>query len=316
MNRLEVYRIIRKGWNHLLQVARQWPFPGAPDLSLYDVLSLVIKEMVRDGLNLRAASMSFSLFVSLFPALLVVFTIIPFLPIPQLEHTLLEIIRQTIPEQVYLLIDDTVRDIVSNRRVGLLSVSLFLAVYFASNGVLSMMYAFDKMQPGFRQRSFWQKQLVALQILALLFFLLVASLVLIIGGQWAIRLLLDWSHWQRDDLYIWLMILRFAVLISAFYTSVGLIYYFAPATKKPFRFFSPGTLVGTLLLLGLSFLFSELISRFVNYNQLYGSIGTVLMTQLWIYYNSISLLIGFEIHAAILINRSLATSTSSDTSAD
>lgn len=294
------------GWNLLTQTARKWPFPGAPDVSVYDVISFVVKEWQRDSLNVRAASMAFSLFLSLFPMLLVMFTLIPFLPVATFQHTLLELLQESIPEEVFHLIEGTVTDIVTKPRAGLLSVSLLLSFYFASNGVLSMLDAFDKMHPGFRQRNFWQKHLVALKILVLLFALLLLTITLIIGGEWLIQWLVSRMQIKHFNLYLWLTLLRVTVVITAFYVSVGLIFYFGPATNRPMTFFSPGTALATVLLLLVTIAFSTIITKFVQYNQVYGSIGTVLFTQLWIYYNSLSLLVGFEFNAAIHVNRSLA----------
>ncbi|MCS6991494.1 MAG: YihY/virulence factor BrkB family protein [Chitinophagales bacterium] len=298
----------RSGWNLLVAASKRWPFPGAPDVSVYDVVAFLIKEWKRDSLNVRAASMAFSLFLSLFPLLVVMFTVIPLLPLRNFQEELLDLLSKSMPQEVFHLIEEAVTDIVMKPRTGLLSVSLLLSFYFASNGVLSMLDAFDKMHPGFRQRSFWQKQLVALKILALLFALLLLSITLIIGGEWLVSWVVSRMQMQHAPLYLWFTVLRFTVVITAFYVSVGLIYHFGPATSRPMNIFSPGTALGTILLLLVTLAFSTIITRFIQYNQVYGSIGTVLFTQLWIYYNSLSLLIGFEFNAAIHVNRHLSKS--------
>ncbi|MCS6917118.1 MAG: YihY/virulence factor BrkB family protein, partial [Chitinophagales bacterium] len=204
------------GWYLLEKASRRWPFPGAPDVSVHEVVSFIIKEWQRDSLNVRASSMAFSLFLSLFPMLLVMFTLIPFLPVQDFQQRLLELLRESIPEEVFQLIEGTITDIVTNQRAGLLSVSLLLSFYFASNGVLSMLDAFDKMHPGFRQRNFWQKQIVALKILTLLFALLLLTITLIIGGEWLVKWLVSQMAMEGLNVYFWLSVLRVTLVITAF----------------------------------------------------------------------------------------------------
>src|SRR5204863_2633245 len=127
------------GWNSLVELSKKTPFPGHPDASLYQVISFLWKEMQRAAVMQRAAAVAFSLFVSLFPTLLVAFTLIPYLPIPAFQKTLMTTIQQVLPANVYELVQSTIEDIVLRHRADILSVSLILAIYYSTRVVLSMM---------------------------------------------------------------------------------------------------------------------------------------------------------------------------------
>jgi membrane protein len=291
------------GWDHLVGLTKVWRFPGHRDLSLYDVLSFLFMEMSRDAINIRAAYVSFSLFISLFPGLLVAFTLIPFIPFPAFQSTILNTMQQVMPLSVHELLRETIEDIVLHHRLDLLSVSLILSIYFATNGVIGLMNSFDKTLPTFRKRGFWEKHIVAFKLLVLLSLLLATGTVLIIGGEFFIRFVMKTLEVaDRVDLYFWFTALRWILIIAVFYFAISVLYFYAPAKHKRFQFFSAGSTLATFFALLVAILFSWFINNFGQYNKLYGSIGTILVAQLWIYYNSLGMLIGFELNAAIEIN--------------
>jgi membrane protein len=300
-----IFAFIKKysGWDTLVEVAKVWRFPGHRNISVYDVLSFLFMEMSRDAINIRAAYVSFSLFLSLFPALLVAFTLIPFIPYPAFQETLLNSMQQIMPQNVYTMLRETIEDIVLQHRLDLLSLSLVLSIYFSTNGIIGLMNSFDKTLPTFRKRTFWEKKLLSFKILALLSLFLVTGLTLIVGGEFLI-------HWSmkilkvenRVDIYFWLTMLRWMFIILIFFFCISLLYYYAPAKHKRFQFFSAGSTLATFFALLVAILFSWFINNFGQYNKLYGSLGTILVAQLWIYYNSLGLLIGFELNASIEMN--------------
>ena len=295
------------GFSALVELSKKWKFPGHRNLSLYNVLSFLLNEMQRDDIIQRSASVAFSLFVSLFPTLLVAFTIIPFLPIPSFQDTVMSTMRQMMPDNAFELLQSTIKDIITNDRADLLSISIVLAIYYSSRGVLSLMNSFDKALPTFRKRTYWQNQGVAFKLMALLWSLLAFSVVLIIGGEWLVKLVMKVLHLERDDLFIWFNIVRWLFIVLIYYFSISLIYYYGPAKHERWRFFTAGSTLATILLMLVSILYSWVINQFGAYNKLYGSIGAVLITQLWFYYNALGLLIGFELNAAIEVNENNLT---------
>jgi len=290
------------GWNSIVELSKTKFFPGHPNISLYEVLSFLFKEMQRDDIMQRAASVSFSLFVSLFPTILMAFTLIPFIPVPAFQNTLMATMKQVLPANVYQLLQSTIEDIVLRHRADLLSISLILAIYYSTRGVLGIMNSFDKALPTFRKRSHWHKQVVAFKITGLLTLMLLLSVGLIMGGEVLVKTIMKVLQEDRSNVYIWLNIFRWLIIVILYYFSISLIYYFGPARHKRWQFFSAGSTLATVLLLIVTLGYTWIINQFGQYNKIYGSIGTLLVTQLWIYYNALGLLIGFELNASIDVN--------------
>lgn len=293
------------GWNALVELSKIKGFPGHSDISVYEVLSFLFMEMGRDSILIRASAISFNFFLSLFPAILVVFTVIPYIPVPSFQTVLLITLNDVFPENVFVLLNETIQDIITRQQGGLLSISIMLSIYYSSRGVISLMDSFDKALPTFRKRNFINNQLVAFKITGLLFLLLVVSVTLFIGGEGIIKWIMRMLEAEDSTTYFWFATIRWVTIIFLIYFSISMIYYFGPATHNRWKFFSAGSTLATVLSIISSIIFSWLIDQFGQYNKLYGSIGTLVVMMIWLNYNSLSLLIGFELNASIEMNTNM-----------
>jgi len=291
------------GWDSVVAFSKQRDFPGAKGVSVHEVISFFFQEIKRDAINIRAGSVAFSFTLSLFPTLLVIFTLIPYIPIRNFQIILLETINEVMPEEAFGFLQETINDIITRQNSGLLGAGLLLAIYTSSRGVIGMMNSFDKAYPSFRKRKAWNKNLVAFKITGLLFLLLLISVALIIGGELFIRLIMHWIHSEGAATYFWFTLLRFVVIFLVYYVGISLIYVYGPATQKRWKFFNAGSILAAVMSVLVSIIFSWIINQFGQFNKLYGSIGTVIVLMLWIYYNAVTLLIGFELNAAIDVNK-------------
>ena len=196
-------------------------------------------------------------------------------------------------------LEDTLFDIIGNKHTSLLSLGFILALYFATNGINSLLTAFVMSYHTGNQdaRSWFSQQIAALVLtLVLTLFLFVAIFLTIFGGhiiQFVFDTILDFS--QFDILLINLA--RWITIIAFIYFSVAFIYFYGP--KQKIKFFSPGASLATLAVILFTLGFAFYIDNFASYNKLYGSIGTVMGIMLMIYLNSLALLIGYELNAAI-----------------
>lgn len=299
--------------DQFIEGTRRWTLPGFDGQSIYDVFSFLFKEFQRDAINIRAGSVAFSFLLSLFPALMVVFGLIPFIPVQSFRETLLTSIQDVLPHNVYLIINTTIVDIINNQRGSVLSIGVILALYYTSRGVIGLINSFDKVYPSFRQRNFWSKSLVSLKITVLLILLLILSVVFIVAGGSIIQYVMNRLGVTGDSVYFFLASIKWLIIILLFYFSISMIYYYGPAMHTRLRFFSAGSTVATFLSIITSLLFSYFINNFSTYNKLYGSIGTLIVIMLWLYYNSLVLLIGFELNASIEINKHLKNELQTDT---
>jgi membrane protein len=94
-------------------------------------------------------------------------------------------------------------------------------------------------------------------------------------------------------------IITFVFVTAMLYFAIATIYYFGPSNRKQFRFFSAGGTLATVLIILVSELYSFYVQQFATYNQLYGSLGTIMILLLWIYLISFVLLLGFELNASV-----------------
>ena len=287
--------------------------PGFFGVPIYDVLIFIRNEIKGQRLAQRANSIAYSFFISLFPALLSIITLFPilekyllgYLPEGQSFESLLSSFRNEFNDIIPLGIFDTIEDVATNPRFGLLSLGFLLAIFFASNGVLSMMTSFDKAHAStFKQRSGISKRLIAIGLTFLIAFLVITSILLVVLGQIFFHALISKLNLTAFEGHL-LNGLRWLIVIGSFYLVITSIYRYGAATHKRFSFFSAGTTLATILSLISSLVFSYFVDNFDTYNKLYGSIGTIIVTLLWIQINAFVLLVGFELNASIAVNRDL-----------
>ncbi|WP_113924466.1 YihY/virulence factor BrkB family protein [Cognataquiflexum aquatile] len=275
---------------------------GNPDQNLYDVGRIFMIQMRKDEITERAGAMAFSFTIAMFPLLLFLLNMIPyvglFFPNVTTQNILL-FIAEFIPSSVYQEAEATIMDIVSKPRQSLLSLGFFLALFLSTNGVVSMMNAFNAVYRTKENRSFWMTRLIAVSIVTVLVLAVCgAVLIMIIGGSILYRI----SEWDMvsSNLYIYMLtFFRFLVLLSVFLIATAFIFRFAPAVHDKWKFFSAGSLTGGILITFGFYLFSFYLNNFATYNKLYGSIGAMIAVMLWLFITSLIILVSFEINVSL-----------------
>jgi membrane protein len=241
------------------------------------------------------------MFLALFPALIFIFTLIPFIPIDNFQEILLGLLKDITPQKAWEAVEYTVIDIVTRPRGSLLSLGFFLALFFATNGINSLIDAFNASYHTIESRGIFMQRWVAIVLVFLLAILLVIAIAALTMGT-AFFNYLDQKEIIHDRFVIILIQwIRWIVLLALTYFGISFIYYWGPARKTPFKFFSAGSSLATLFMMVINIGFNFYANNVAQYNALYGSIGTLLLILLWVYFNSLILLIGFELNASILL---------------
>ncbi len=263
-------------------------------LSLYDVAIFFWKGIYQGAVTSRAASISFSFFLALFPGVIFVFTLIPFIPIDGFQHELFRLLRDVLPPNSFDAAYSTITDILTIKRGDLLGITVSAALFFATNGTLALIGNFGQTIHHLNVRGFWSQYLAAFWLTLALALLLIGGIaVLALGEVWIPTLIPGESG-------LWIAALaRWVVLLGLVLFAISLLFYYGPMRSAPWRFISPGALLATVLVWLTSYLFGIYVTDFSRYNQLYGSIGTLIIIQLWIYVNAIGLIIGFELNASM-----------------
>ncbi|MCD6090550.1 MAG: YihY/virulence factor BrkB family protein [Bacteroidales bacterium] len=274
--------------------------PGFDGLPISRVFSFFYKGIINGAITTRSSAISFNFFVAIFPTLIFLFTLIPFIPIDNFQETLLSLLEDVIPQSAWNNVQGTMLDIIMRPHGNLLSIGFVLALFFSTNGINSMIEAFNASYHSMETRGILAQRLVAFVLILVLAFMLVLAITFIIAGSALLQYFRNEGLLQDRFIYLLLDSLRWIVLVALTYFGISIIYYWAPAKKRPFKFFSAGSSSTTLVIMLTNIGFNYYANNLATYNALYGSIGTLLLILLWIYFNSTILLIGFELNVSIL----------------
>jgi membrane protein len=281
--------------------------PFLHGLNVLDIAIFFKKGIWEGSVTSRAASISFSFFLALFPGIIFLFTLIPFIPIEGFQDQVFFLLKEVLPPTSFEAVESTINDILTIRRGNLLSVTIFATLVFATNGTLSLIGNFGLSIHKLNFRGFWSQYLAAFTLTITLALLIILGISLItISKSFLDQFIQDsWMGLSVSTLLIWL---RNIILLIVILLAISMLFYFGPMRSAPWRFISPGSLLATVLIILSSTLFGTYITHFATYNQFYGSIGTLIIVQLWIYVNAIGLIIGFEFNASLAEAKNRVTS--------
>lgn len=251
-----------------------------------------------DNVFSGAAALGFYLTLAIFPAIILMMSVVPYLPIPRVDEAIMDLLRQALPPEASKLLARVVDQVMSERRGGLLSFSLFATLWAASSGMYAIMQQLNITYDVKEARSFVQARATALG-LSLLFGVLVlgAFSLVVLGG-----IIQDWMGSRfgfTGALLTFFAVFRWVLIIVALLLGFAIIYRYAPNLKQKFAFITPGSVFGVSLLIVASLAFSFYTSNFAQYGATYGSIGAVIILMLWLYIAGLVILTGSEINVIL-----------------
>lgn len=283
---------------------RAHSLPGFAKIPIWDVLVFLEGELRREDIFTRANSMAYSFFLSLFPSIIFMFTLLPYIPIDHFDDIINRTIRDVMPVNAHEFLFETVDSITSIPREGLLSLGFVLAFFFASNGMLTLMRGFEKSHDvSFKERNFIKKRIIAIGLTGYIGLAFLLSGTLIVAGNSFLSLIFGAEN-QKTFLIVGI---KWLALLFLFYSVISMIYKFGPPLKIKFGLFSPGANMATIFCILTSVGFSYLIDNFGTQSRVYGSLGALIVMLVWMQMNSFILLAGFELNASIAVNRDLRT---------
>jgi len=284
----------------IAEKAKKISLPFFDDVPLYDVGLFFWHSIDKGSITTRASAIAFSFFLALFPFLIFLFTLIPYVPIDNFQNELLTLIEDVVPKDTYDAIDTTLKDIITQPRGELLSFGFFAALIFSTNGLVSMMSAFDATIHSIHRRSWWSQRIAATVLLVILSLMLLILIALLATSPIFIQFLQN-NLGLRDYFSVLLLSgAKWIIIVLLLFFNFSFLYYIAPSKKSKWRFISAGGSLATILSILVGYGFIYYVNRFNNYNRLYGSIGTLLILLALIYLMSLILLIGFELNASIV----------------
>jgi len=277
---------------------RKLTLPGFEGVPVVTVLFLYYSAIRQRSISERAAAVAFHFFTALFPGLIFLFSLIPYLPIENLEEQVVSLSKSIFSPEALPTVNESIHTLINRRKAGLLSLSLITSLFFSTNGMNGLMQAFNDSALIRESRSFWTLRGLSLSLTIIL--LSVAIIALGITGIPAS--LLESRGWEKNGIHLF-QVARFLILLGLLYAFISLLLYAAPAKKMRKGFFSVGALVASLFFLLFSNIFFLFVKRFNSYHELYGVIGTIPLLLTWFYLNALALLMGFELNISIRFAR-------------
>ncbi|MEH6765033.1 YihY/virulence factor BrkB family protein [Aequorivita antarctica] len=282
----------------LVAFSKKIKLPGmGGEFSLYHLLDIYGTGILKGSFSPRASSIAYSFFLALFPFLLLLLNLIPYIPVEGFQTRFLIFMEALLPAQTTQFFYPIIADIAVNPRAGLISFVFFLSIFLSTNGVNAIFSAFEFSYHVNINRNFFRQYFVALVVSIFLALLLLTSVGVILYGEYIIHDLQSRAYIDND--LFWISFFQFLVFVIMIYVVIATLYYFGTKEGRSSSFFSIGAVTTTVLFLLTTYFFGVYINNFSNYNELYGSIGALLILMLYIWINANLLLLGFELNISI-----------------
>mgnify|MGYP001584204430 CR=1 FL=1 len=273
--------------------------PGLKGKSIYQVSKFFVSGLFEEDLSLIASSLAFNFFLAIFPLVIFLFTLIPYLPIADLQEQITDLINVFLPDNAFNFLNETIQDIINNQNAGLLSFGFLAALYFASNGFATMISAFDMGVEKKLQRSWFNIRVKSTGILFLVVSILLTTILVSITFRYSFEYLQGRTGLNESIFRILLAGLEYLLTFMLVYLIYSSLYYFGSSRGVKWRFFSAGSTIATILSLITTYGFSIYVENFNSYNKLYGSVGTLMVIMVLIFFNCFVVLIGFKLNKSI-----------------
>ncbi len=274
--------------------------PGFERLSLLQISKFFFSQIGNTKMSERVAAVTYNLMMAIPPTMLFLFSLVPYLPIGDVQETVLSTLSLVISsEQVYADVSTVIVDFMTTRRTDLLSFGILMTLFFSSNGMMGLMRGFDRSLSIYKERTELKRRWTAIKLTFLLIWVVIISLgVIILQTSW---------------LNVWLVrifgsafpvrLTSMALLALIVFLAISIVYTYGPSLSHRFKFISPGSVMATLLIIIVTTVFFYLANNFINYNQVYGSVGTIIAFMVWMWLNTLIILLGYELNVSILLGK-------------
>ena len=283
---------------HLIQFLKSIPL-SKNAFSLYDLLELYISGLIKGTLTHRASAIAYSFFLAIFPFLLFILNLIPYIPIDHFQVDFWVFIDGLLPPGTHQFFSDIFFYIAEKRRGSLLSSVFFLSIFLMTNGIMAIFGGFEFSYHIQLTRTYVKQYLYALMVAIILSLLVLFVVITFMGYEIYLVPYLEEINFLTDNETL-LKISKLGFVAVMTYIATSILFYFGTIEGRESKFFSVGSTFTTILFGVTTYLFGIYIENFSQYNQLYGSIGALLIFLLYIWINSNILLLGFELNATLL----------------
>ncbi len=298
MTRLEKLILDSPPVRLLFACAKAIKMPGTEKLSLYEIGAFFFKELGNNKLFVSCAAVTYNFVMAMPPTLLVLFSLVPYLPLQGVQEAILDTLRLVAHNRsLYDGISTVVIDFMNNERAEVLSSGILLTLFFASNGMMGVINSFEREHLSvYVKTSSLKQRWMAIKLTVLLLIVAILSIVVLIIQSAALNELILQVF---DNTWI-IRLVSVLVVVTILYTAISLIYIYGPTLNTRTKFISPGAILATVLCVITSTVFFFLVDNFIQYNKVYGSIGTLMAFMVWIWLNVLVILIGYDLNVSVM----------------
>ncbi len=285
---------------YVFRKAHRVILPGLNGASLFEVGKFFLREIKKLKLQERAAAVTYNFLMAMPPTFLFLFSLVPYLPLRNVEQTILNTIKLLSPNQnIYHNVYNVVSDFMNKQHRDALSYGIVLVLFFSSNGVMGLMRSFDNSLSLYVKRTGLQRRWAAIKLTVTLIGIILAGLAVLIFQS------KDLNPYIKKTFHSLIAVkaVSFVILALLVFIAISVIYTYGPSLRHRFRFVSAGSVFATLASVLATSVFFFLVNHFINYNKIYGSIGTLIAFMVWVWLNTIIILLGYELNVSILLGK-------------
>ena len=297
-NNPKTYKVLDSQIHKVGDKLRDISFPGFRGVAIYDVFVFFLDGIRKGSLNTRASSISFNFLLALGPALIFLLSLLPYLPLQNFQTELLELLVDIIPATSYKIVESILSEL-TKQHIGLTTFGLLTSLFFAQKGLHGIVEAFHATAHTIETRIWYKQRLVSLGLVFIFYFLVILAFILIVYNKLLLQQLVALEIIEINIRYYLLNLAKWIIISALTFSLISFLYYMGLSRRAEWRFFSPGSIVATILAFIASWGFTYFMNHIAQLNKFFGSIGAVMALMLWMNFNALTLLIGFELNAAI-----------------
>jgi len=297
----------------LISLAKRIHPPGFEGLSLFYVLQFFVKGLQEGDINTRASAVAFKLLLAFMPFAIMLFTLIPYLPIENLEQRIITLAAEGMPAAVFELFESTITELISRKYTTFLSLSFLLGIYYASNTLNAL---FDGFSASFHltlKRNIWKQRLFSIVLIFVLPIFLATAFAVLAFSNIFFDFLQEKQWLSGDFSFAILYVLKWIVVLLSLTIAITTLYNVGNTERSKWRIITAGGSFATVMLILVSQAFAFYVNNFGQFNKLYGSLGAILATLIWVQLISVIILLGFELNAGISMARKTVINKSHET---
>ncbi|NQW75537.1 MAG: YihY/virulence factor BrkB family protein [Cytophagales bacterium] len=263
------------------------------------IISILYQKIFQFDIDVRAAAVAYNFTLAVFPTIIFLFSLLPYMPIDHLDLKMIGFLKGTIPKNLHEDLTELIREIVNKKRGGVLSFGFIFALYASTSGIMALIRSFNLTYKTNENRGFMKERVIAVALNFLLTFVLLIAFVAFILGNFVVKMLTKEGLIEYNFTYYLTKSLTYLSIFSVFFFTISIIYYYAPAIHKRWKFFNAGSITASILTISVTNIFSYYLVNFASYHKIYGSIGSLIALMVWLYFIALILIVGFEINASI-----------------